>query len=180
MDKGLVICLVVCVFLGMLKQPDNEVLQKASTGGTFFKIRLKGDENDEHALIVLLRRSGDKVELLDPATQATLKGEVVQTDPSESVVLFEFSDEWKNLRTWQGFPARGLEFQRRKTDNRFTARLTGPPDSPELVVELLLSVWACSNHNNPTHTADSQEQMTELTAKNGCTGWHKLEPSAAK
>jgi hypothetical protein len=177
MHNSLMICLALCLLFGNVNQPYKETLQTDATTAGFYKIRPKDDGNPEHGSIILIRRTGKKIELVDPATHAKLKGELIETPISESV-FFKFEDEWKR-GAWQGVPGNGLEF-RRSTEKgaEFTAYLTGlNGQALELMVEPLLSVWACSNHNNPTHTADSQEQMTALTAKNGCIGWHKLDTS---
>jgi len=44
----------------------------------------------------------------------------------------------------------------------------------QIQVIKLNSVWACSNHQNPTHCASSEEEMRLQTAANHCEGWHKL------
>jgi hypothetical protein len=171
------ICLVLCLFFGGAKQPDKEILQREPPAAAFYRIRAKNDEKHEHALIVLIRRTANnKIELLDTATHAKLEGEFIKTATRESL-FFKFGDEWKSRGAWQNVTASGLEFRRTsEKESGYTAFLTGLSGQDlELAVESLLSVWACSNHNNPTHTADSQEQMTALTAKNGCAGWHKLD-----
>lgn len=39
----------------------------------------------------------------------------------------------------------------------------------------LVSVWACA-HDPTAHVAKTEEEMRSATAKNGCVGWHKVEP----
>src|SRR6266404_5622000 len=43
----------------------------------------------------------------------------------------------------------------------------------------VVSVWACSNHDNPVDTATTEEQMRRLTRTKGCEGWHRLEQADA-
>ena len=39
----------------------------------------------------------------------------------------------------------------------------------------LVSVWACA-HDPTAHVAKTEDEMRTATAKNGCVGWHKVEP----
>ncbi len=39
----------------------------------------------------------------------------------------------------------------------------------------LSSIWVCSNHENPKHTATSEEEMRSQTEQFKCQGWHRLK-----
>jgi hypothetical protein len=142
--------------------------------GSFLVITVQEDLSGRwekgQKLTVYLRRNRNSVELIDLATMKKVTGKVTKTSTSEFIIFRGISF---------GTATVNLELARRRMEGKWKAsfRSSLPDAPPELTVANVLSVWACSNHSNPTHTADSESEMHDLTDRNGCSGWHKLEPS---
>jgi len=119
---------------------------------------------------LFIRRKGESFEIIDCNYGKRYEGKL--NDKKE--LVFEIPNtRWGSVFvTLKVIPSEkkliGTYFQKSgpRTDTEY-----------ELSVERLASVWACSNHTDPTHTAKSTEEMKELTATRSCEGWKKLETS---
>lgn len=156
-----------------IKPQDKAIMQDKHSFWGFYKITLEGKGKEDREVFVCLQQKGDSVKLIELGSKQKLNGAIYKGEISERV-LFSFGRE-EAQKMWGGAGETGLELTWSAHDGSMKLRLLSPNAyNPELKVQAVLSVWACDNHNDPRHTADSEEGMRQQTEKYGCKGWHTL------
>jgi hypothetical protein len=132
--------------------------------------------------IFLFRKKGDAVEAVEIASGMKFQG---SARDKSMIFIFNAANAEANAKAWkfrnfsEGTTAT-LTFDGSVGDEKFSGAFNFSGNHPSIVllegVELA-SVWACSNHKEPTHTAKTEDEMRSLTSKNQCQGWHKLRPA---
>src|ERR1041385_1907846 len=119
----------------------------------FYEMKFKTEDSDKEATAVFfLRRDGDKVELYDLATKKKMESRISESaiwGATKSGTIksagFKLNSKNKELPSYlvvatasgEGLYAAGFS-----KNQQFDVAISNLP-----------SVWACGNHNNPTHTA---------------------------
>lgn len=143
----------------------------------FYKITVPEDEwHKSREILVFLNRKGTWIEMTELTTNEKLPGKFEHVASGEKVT-FRFR---RSENFWGDTDLGGLELNSSLTSGSMSAYFVGSFRKSELKVESIKDVWACSNHTNPTHTADSESGMRDQTAKNKCTGWHVLNENEMK
>jgi hypothetical protein len=133
--------------------------------GAFFKAETAGQPN----LYVYLAQEGNAITGADLRTGAEIFG-AVQGGAVNFTIDAKAAVAAKKTVTFKG----NLSDPMISGMVKFSDGVSHP-----IVIFRLPSLWQCS-HKDPTHVADSEEQMRDLSAKQGCTGWHKAIPPAKK
>lgn len=162
--------LALCV---ELNGSSNVVAQEQLEGVWMLRLFPKDKQDSAPAATkwLLIGQEGEKLNVLDlQNTKKPLQGKIADGH-------FEFP-----LLLWDA-----------SSDKRATGELSGDVGSERLSGSVLLnnheyewkasklaSIWACSNHSDPVHTAQTEEEMRRSSDHNGCKGWHPLNSSNVK
>ncbi len=142
----------------------------------FYQLKTN-DPSKPDSIVVYLKRNGNSVELYDLEKNKKLRSEIVESEIHglENIGVVksagfhlagrkEYGDYLVLVTTGKGFVGYGL------SKNKQT----------EVAVASVPFVWACGNHNNPTHTATSPAEREQLTKEKHCELWHLLKPEDMK
>ena len=149
------------------------------TGGIdtgFYELVVHKEEKQKpETVVVFLRRTGTSVELHNLGTDEKLRSEIfenrmsgIATSGKVETVAFETNRKDKSLPSYLLFGA--------SRNQLFVVGLQ-KNEQFEVTVTALPSVWACGNHDKPTHTAKTEPEIKHLIAQHGCSLWHKLKES---
>jgi hypothetical protein len=147
----------------------------------FYELTLKeSPDSPETKLIVLLRKDGDRLELLDLARKqkytTKVAVEIIKSGLYETEIIQSATFEIRGPDKEQP-----LQMSFTSTNKRsLFAFITNERGPINVGIVNLPSVWACGNHDNPTHTAQSEAEIKDKTDRLGCSLWHKLKASDMK
>jgi hypothetical protein len=146
----------------------------------FYELTLKGGEYKKPVTsIVFLRRFGDSLEFYNLATKEKLQSRIVKSkDVGHLVKSKTSSAAFKVNGQDKKLPALLIFFS--AEGHGLYALGLNETQQFEVTVANLPSVWACDNHDKPTHTAKTEDEIKDLIARHGCSLWHKLKESDLK
>ncbi len=166
-------CIFLCV-AAVADQPKRGM----STGFvelTVFDQALQANEK----IIVLLRKEGNSLELVDLFGNTKHKTKIIETRPwgMEGARLHTANFDFSDAGTFHS--ASRISFS--TSDNKRLSAVWESKDQQSTVsVRALSLLYACGNHKDPMHTAESDPEMKDKTARYGCSGWHQLKQSDYK
>lgn len=143
----------------------------------FYEVTVNPGEKEKPVTIVIfLRRTDKTLDFYNVTTKEKFQTRIMESDgagfnalgPVEMAVV-KTGD--KKLPPYLFFAASRNELHAvgLSKNEQFAATITSLP-----------SVWACGNHDKPTHTAKTEPEIKELTTRNGCKLWHKLSDADMK
>jgi hypothetical protein len=148
----------------------------------FYELTLKESANaPETKLLVYLRKKGETLELYDIARKQKYKAAIEESKSSRVTGTPDLvqSAVFGLRGSDKGEIESHLEFIS-VNQSRLYAVLRHNDELIQLEVASLPSVWACGNHDNPVHTAQSEAEIKDKTDRLGCSLWHKLKGSDMK
>jgi len=137
---------------------------------TIYSNKLQETKN----VVVHLRRKGDSLELVDPFTNTKYKSKIVEYRGwgMQAWALETASFELANSKSTLS-PGSRVSFA--STDKGVLMGTWEYKDEQAPVqVRAVTVLWACGNHENPTHTAESEAEMNQKSQRYGCKDWHQL------
>jgi len=122
--------------------------------------------------VVFVRKEGRFLKMFDIASSQQFAGSI---DPDKEM-SFRLTDAFAHVKGGSGTT---LKLHGSFGDKELSGSIVQLSEkyTVEVTALELSSVWACSNHDKPVHTAKSEEEMRDLTAKYQCERWHKLNSS---
>jgi len=139
---------------------------------TKLNVEDKSDSASPKNGMLIIHAKGDKLTLLDfQAVDKPLEGSKQGTNVELPLQRQFTSKSGEKVRV----TLKGL-FE----DNRLSGSVMIGDREVEWTATRLASVWACSNHTDPVHSAQSEDAMRKLTEKHGCKGWHRLRSENAE